>query len=86
MVADAIRDCSNRGDLILDPFAGSGTTLLAAHKTGRRGAAIEIDPLYCDTTLRRLQAASGLQAVHAAGGTFDQVAAARSNEKEDDNG
>jgi DNA modification methylase len=53
MVADAIRDCSHRGDLVLDPFSGSGTTLLAAHKTGRRGAAIEIDPLYVDTSVRR---------------------------------
>jgi DNA modification methylase len=86
MVADAIRDCSNRGDLILDPFAGSGTTLLAARKTGRRGAAMEIDPLYCDTTLRRLQAASGLRAIHASGGSFDQMATARSNQKEHTNG
>ena len=48
MVADAILDCSNRGDLILDPFSGSGTTLIAAHRTRRRGAAIEIDPRHCD--------------------------------------
>ena len=77
MVADAILDCSNRGDVILDPFSGSGTTLIASHKTGRRGAAIEIDPLYCDTTLRRLTAASGLAAVHADGRTFEAVAESR---------
>ena len=60
MVADAILDCSNRGDIILDPFSGSGTTLLAAHRTRRRGAAIELDPLYVDTGLRRLRDATGL--------------------------
>lgn len=70
LVADTILDCSNRGDLILDPFSGSGTTLIAAHKTGRRGAAIEIDPLYCDTSLRRLMAASGLDAVRDDGRRF----------------
>ena len=77
MIADAIRDCSNRGDLVLDPFSGSGTTLIAAHKTGRRGAAIEIDPLYCDTTLRRLAAASGQGAIHADGRRFEEVVAER---------
>jgi DNA modification methylase len=79
MVADAIRDCSNRGDLVVDPFSGSGTTLIAAHKTGR-GAAIEIDPLYVDTGLRRLAAASGLPIIHADGRTFEEVSAARREE------
>lgn len=79
LVADLLRDCSNRGDLVLDPFAGSGTTLLAAHHTGRRGAAIEIDPLYVDTAIRRLTAASGLVAIHADGRPFDQVADDRHN-------
>jgi len=85
MVVDAIRDCSNRGDLILDPFSGSGTTLIAAHKTGRRGAAIEIDPLFCDTTIRRLTAASGLCAVHANGHDFEEIAGLRLS-KEASNG
>ncbi len=76
LVADAILDCSHRGDLILDPFSGSGTTLIAAHKTGRRGAAIELDPLYCDTSLRRLMAASGLDAVRADGARFVELEAA----------
>lgn len=67
LVIDALRDCSNRGDIILDPFSGSGTTLLAAHRTNRLGAAMEIDPLYCDTAIRRLEAASGLTARHANG-------------------
>jgi DNA modification methylase len=71
-VADAIRDCSNRGDLILDPFSGSGTTLIAAHSTSRRGAALELDPLYCDTSVRRLMKASGLDATRADGRRFDE--------------
>jgi hypothetical protein len=80
MVADAILDCSNRGDLILDPFSGSGTTLLAAHRTGRRGAAIEIDPLYVDAALRRLAAATGLTPMLSDGRTFDEVVAGRAAE------
>lgn len=82
LVADLMRDCSNRGDLILDPFSGSGTTLIAAHKTGRRGAAIEIDPLYCDTSLKRLAQASGLAIVHADGCSFEEVVAERLAGKE----
>lgn len=55
LVADAIKDCSRRGGIILDPFCGSGTILIASHKTGRRARAIELDPLYCDTAIRRWQ-------------------------------
>ncbi len=65
LVADAIQDCSKRRDLVLDPFAGSGTTIIAAEKTKRRAAVIEIDPLYADTIIRRWQAFSGRQAVCA---------------------
>ena len=65
MVADAIRDCSRRGDLVLDPFAGSGTTLIAAEKTGRCARLIEIDPHYVDVAIRRYQKVSGETAVHA---------------------
>lgn len=83
MVVDAILDCSNRGDWVLDPTAGAGTTLLAAHRTKRRGAAIEIDPLYVDTSLRRLQATSGLTPQLADGRTFEEVALARWNEAAD---
>ena len=82
MVADAILDCSNRGDLILDPFSGSATTLIAAHRTGRRGAAIELDSLYVDTGLRRLSAVSGLVPTLSDGRTFNQVAADRALERE----
>jgi DNA modification methylase len=77
MVMDALLDCSKRGDLVLDPFSGAGTTLLAAHRTKRRGAAIELDPLYVDTSLRRLCAATGLAATLSDGRAWDQVAVAR---------
>ena len=82
LVADLILDCSNKGDLILDPFSGSGTTLLSAHVTGRRGAAIEIDPLYVDTAIARLTKVSGLEARHADGRSFDEVATQRAAEQE----
>ena len=55
LVADAIRDCSNRNGVILDPFGGAGTTLIAAEKTGRRACLIEIDPRYVDVTIKRWQ-------------------------------
>ena len=78
MVADAIKDCSRRGGIILDPFCGSGTILIAAQKTGRRARAIERDPLYCDTAIRRWQLFAHDDAVLASTGeTFDQVAARR---------
>jgi DNA modification methylase len=68
MVADAIRDCSHRKGIVLDAFVGSGTTLIAAEKTGRRGYGIEIDPLYCDVTIRRLRTVCGLEAILEATG------------------
>ena len=55
MIADAIKDVSKRGDIVLDLFGGSGSTLIAAHKTGRRGFLCELDPLYCDLIVRRWQ-------------------------------
>ena len=54
MVADAILDSTKRDDIVLDPFCGSGTTILAAERTGRRGCGIEIDPLYVDTAIETL--------------------------------
>ncbi|KAB2883321.1 MAG: DNA methylase N-4 [Albidovulum sp.] len=63
LVADAIRDVSHRGEIVLDPFGGSGSTLLAAEKTRRRARLIEIDPLYCDVAVRRWQALTGGSAV-----------------------
>jgi DNA modification methylase len=62
LVADAIKDCSRRADLVLDPFGGSGTTLIAAEKTGRSARLIEFDPAYCDTILRRFERVTGQQA------------------------
>lgn len=78
LVADFLLDCSNRDDLVLDPCLGSGTTLIAAHRTRRRGAGIELDPLYVDTALKRLGDASGLTPVLVGDGrTFAEIAAVR---------
>ena len=65
LVADAVKDCTRRGDAVLDAFCGSGTTLIAAEKTGRVGYGIELDPLYVDVAIRRWQALTGREAVHA---------------------
>jgi DNA modification methylase len=65
MIADAIRDCSNRGGLILDPFGGAGTTLIAAEHTGRRARVLELDPIFVDVTIERWQRLTGGTAVHA---------------------
>jgi DNA modification methylase len=78
MVADAILDCSARGDIVLDPFLGSGTTLMAAERTGRVCYALELDPLYVDATIRRWQVYTGGQALNAATGrSFDEIMAER---------
>jgi DNA modification methylase len=75
MVADAILDCSARGDIVLDAFLGSGTTLIAAERTGRRCYGLELDPAYVDTTVRRWQALTGGSARHGASGrSFDDLA------------
>lgn len=80
MVADAIRDCTKRGDLVLDGFAGSGTIVLAAERTGRRAAALELDPLYVDTAVRRWQALTGQSAtLDGDRRSFHQVQLDRSN-------
>ena len=76
MIADAIKDVSKRGDIILDVFGGSGSTLIAAHKTGRRGYLIELDPIYVDTIIRRWQVYAKDDAILIeTGQTFDEVSA-----------
>jgi DNA modification methylase len=79
LIADAIRDCSKRGEIVLDCFGGSGSTLIAAEKTGRCGRLIEFDPLYCDTTVRRWEKLTGKHAqLVPTGQTFEDVAEIRS--------
>jgi DNA modification methylase len=68
LVEDAILDCSNRGGLVLDGFVGSGTTLIASERAGRRGFGLECDPRYVDLTLRRFRASTGIEPVHARAG------------------
>jgi DNA modification methylase len=81
LVTDAIRDCSRRGEIILDPFMGSGTTILAAEKAGRRAFGLEIDPLYVDVAIKRWQDLTKRDAIlKATGQTFDEVAAERTPE------
>jgi hypothetical protein len=65
MVADAIKDVTRRGDVVLDTFLGSGTTLIACERTGRRCRGMEIDPLYVDLALRRWSEATGVEPVLA---------------------
>jgi hypothetical protein len=78
LVADAIRDCSKRGDIVLDPFAGSGTTLIAAHKTGRQGRGIEHDPAYCDRIIGRFERITGKAArLASTGESFEATAETR---------
>lgn len=78
MVRDAILDCSNRKDIVLDAICGSGTTLIAAEETGRFGRGIELDPAYCDVIVRRLADVCGLRAtLEADGEDFETVAESR---------
>jgi DNA modification methylase len=74
LVADAILDCSARGDVVLDAFLGSGTTVIAAERTGRACYGIELDPRYVDTIVRRWQAFTGQRAVReSTGQTFNEI-------------
>ncbi len=76
LVADAILDLTAAGDVVLDPFLGSGTTLLAAERTRRRCLGLEIDPAYVDVAIRRWQEMTGGAAIHVASGRrFDDLAA-----------
>lgn len=87
MVKDAILDCSNRGDLVLDCFAGSGTLLTAAHKSGRTARLIEYDPRYCDVIVQRYEKLTGKLAVlEATGQTSEDVAEERMSHLEEEAG
>jgi DNA modification methylase len=74
----AILDSTKRDDIVLDPYLGSGTTILAAERTGRRGYGVELDPLYVDTAIARWERVTGAQARHSSGKIFADVKAERS--------
>jgi DNA modification methylase len=81
MLEDALLDLTNRGDIVIDPFLGSGSTLIAAERTGRVCRGVEIDPLYADVIVRRYEAATGeAAALIATGETFDVLAARRTEQ------
>jgi DNA modification methylase len=82
MVVDAILDCSKPRGIILDAFAGVGTTLVAAHRAKRRGYGIELDPAYIDCALRRLAKETGIEPCLESGETFSEVVARRLSGKE----
>jgi len=78
MLADAIKDVTSRNGIVLDTFGGSGSTLIAAHKTGRRARIAELDPIYVDRIVRRWQTYANDEAIlEATGETFEQVALGR---------
>lgn len=78
MVADAIRDCSKRGGIILDPFLGSGTTVIAAERTGRITYGMELDPIYVDLIVRRWELFTGKQAIlQGSGKSFSKISEER---------
>jgi len=75
LVADAILDCTERGGIVLDAFLGSGTTMIAAERTGRRCYGLELDPVFVDTAIRRWQVLTSGKARHAASTRhFDDLA------------
>ena len=78
LVVDALLDVTERDALVLDPFIGSGTLFLACEESGRRGAGIELDPKYVDSSIRRWERFTGKEAVHVDTGlTFSQLAESR---------
>jgi len=81
MIAEAIRDASHAGDIVVDAFGGSGTTLIAAHRTERRAGLIELDPLYCDVCVGRALAEGLAVSLAGTGESFDTVAQRRSQER-----
>ena len=74
MIMDALKDCSRKGGIVLDPFGGSGTTLMAAEQTGRKARLIELDPAYADVSIKRWQSATGGKAILGKdGASFDDI-------------
>jgi DNA modification methylase len=83
MLVEAIKDCTRRKHIVLDPFGGSGSTLIACEDAGRVARLIEIDPIYCDVIIRRWQQHTGGEAVNVASGmTFAQIEASRAIQPE----
>jgi DNA modification methylase len=83
LVTDVLKDASRRSDLVVDPFAGSGTTIIAAEKTGREAYALEIDPNYVDVIIQRWQSYTGKAALFGAtGATFEELAVQRRSDSQ----
>ena len=81
---DALLDVSDRGEIVIDPFLGSGSTLIAAENTGRVCRGIELDPLYVDVIIRRYESETGAAVILAdSGETFEKVTARRRNDESD---
>lgn len=78
LVADAIKDCTRKGDIVLDIFSGMGSTVMAAEQVGRHARALEVEPVFVDVTIRRWQALTHRDAHHAASGLSFNVMAADS--------
>jgi DNA modification methylase len=84
MLEDALLDMTERGDIVLDPFLGSGSTLISAERTGRRCRGLEFDPLYVDVIVRRYEAVTGRPAVlESTGETFAELAVRRQEVRRD---
>jgi DNA modification methylase len=87
MVADALKDCTGRGDVVLDTFCGVGTKILAAERVGRRAYTMELEPRYVDVAIRRWQAFTRRDAVHkVTGELFDDIAGDRVEARKSENG
>jgi ribosomal protein L11 methylase PrmA len=81
LIADAIKDASKRSDTVLDPFCGSGSTIIAAEKTGRQACGLEIDPKYVDVAVRRWQTFTGKLAVlDGTAACWEEIAEQRDNQ------
>jgi hypothetical protein len=81
LIVDALKDCSKRGDIVLDNFAGSGSTLIAAQKTGPRARLIEYDPHYCDVIVQRYERFTGKVGRLADGAAFEEMRSDRLSPK-----